>query len=155
MEFRLKRSDGSAIDATFSAHQGATWTEIVIASSGGSPGEVINAEYTDGLETLLARLATLDATVVGVVLSSGPQSTQSIARRLIELEHHHYPIQLSPSLDVVRLRADITRGSSHTLSESEGGGNPRRRLSILAIAGLKNSTLGQGSVLELLIGEAV
>lgn len=155
MEFRLKRSNGSVIDATFSVHQGATWTEIVIASSGGSPGEVINAEYTDGLETLLGRLATLEATIIGVVLSSGPQSTQSIARRLIELEHHHYPIQLSLSLDVVKLRADITRGSSRTLSESEGGGNPRRRLSILAVAGLKNSTLGQGSVLKLLTGESV
>jgi hypothetical protein len=155
MEFRLRRSDGSAIDATFSAHQGATWTEIVIASSGGSPGEVINAEYTDGLETLLDRLAALDTTIVGVVLSSGPQSTQSIARRLIELEHHHYPIQLSSSLDVPKLRADITRGSSRTLSESDGGGNPRRRLSILAVAGPKNATLGQGSVLELLTGEAV
>ena len=155
MEFRLKRSNGSVIDATFSAHQGATWTEIVISASGGSPGEVINAEYTEGLETLLARLATLDATIVGVVLSSGPQSAQSIGRRLIGLEHHQYPIQLSSSLDVVKLRADITRGSSHTLSESEGGGNPRRRLSILVVAGLKNSTLGQGSVIELLMGEAV
>jgi hypothetical protein len=151
----LKRSDGSSIDASFQSYQGATWTEIVIASSGGSPGRIINAEYAEGLENLLLRLAALGATIVGVVLSSGPQSTQSIARRLIELEHHHYPIQLSPSLDVVRLRADITRGSSHTLSESEGGGNPRRRLSILAVAGLKNSTLGQGSVLELLTGEAV
>lgn len=155
MEFRLKRSNGSVIDATFSAHQGATWTEIVIASSGGSPGEVINAEYTEGLETLLARLATLDATIVGVVLSSGPQSAQSIGRRLIGLEHHQYPIQLSSSLDIVKLRADITRGSSHTLSESEGGGNPRRRLSILVVAGLKNSTFEQGSVIELLTGEPV
>ena len=136
MDFKLKRDDGSTIDATFSAHQGATWTEIVIASSGGSPGEVINAGYTDGLVTLLARLGALNASIVGVVLSSGPQSTQSIARRL-------------------KLRADITRGSSHTLSESERGGNPRRRLSILVTAGVKNLTLGQGDVLELLTGEAV
>jgi hypothetical protein len=155
MDFKLKRDDGSTIDATFSVHQGATWTEIVIASSGGSPGEVINAGYTDGLETLLARLGALNASIVGVVLSSGPQSTQSIARRLIELEHHHFPVQLNPSVDVVKLRADITRGSSHTLSESERGGNPRRRLSILVTAGVKNLTLGQGDVLELLKGEAI
>lgn len=153
MEFRLKRSNGTAIDATFSVHQGATWTEIVIAASGGSPGEVINAEYAEGLETLLARLAALDATIVGVILSSGPQSTQSIAMRLIELEQHHYPIQLISSPDVSRLRADITRGSSRTLSESDGGGNPRRRLSILTVAGPKNATLGQGNILELLTGE--
>jgi hypothetical protein len=155
MEFRLRHSNGSAIDATFEVHQGATWTEFVIASSGGSPGQVINSEYTIGLETLLARLATLDVIIVGIILSSRPQSAQSIGRRLIELEHHHYPIQLSSSLNVARLRADITQGSSHTLSLSEGGGNPRRRLSILTVAGFKNSTLGQGSVIELLTGGAV
>jgi hypothetical protein len=155
MEFRLKRSDGSSIDASFQSYQGATWTEIVIASSGGSPGRIINAEYAEGLENLLLRLAALGATIVGVVLSSGPQSTQSIARRLIELEHHQYPIELGSSLDVFKLRADIARGSSHTLSQSDRGGNPRRRLSILVIAGPENVTLEQGNILEVLTAEAV
>lgn len=153
LQYRLKRSDGSLIDSRFTIHYGATWTEITISSSGGSPDEVINSEYTEGLEAILQRLASAHATLIGVILNSGPQTEQAISERIVGLDTYQYPVLLNSVEEIPALRAAITRHSSRTLSGSQSGGNPRRRISLLVVAGVKNSLLAEGDLVTLLQAE--
>lgn len=153
MDFRLKRTDGTVIDSRFEAHNGATWSEITIASSGGSPDEVINAEYTEGLEEILRRLAKAEATLIAVILNSGPQTQHAISERLVVLDDFQYPVLLNSVRDVSALRAAITRHSSRTLSKSQSGGNPRRRISLLVVVVERGELITEGDLVTLLNAE--
>ena len=150
MEFKLKRTDGTVIDSRFEAHTGATWSEITIASSGGGPDDVINSEYTEGLEEILRRLAFSNATLIAVILNSSPQTQRPISERIVDLDNFRYPVQLNYVQDLVALRAAITRHASRTLSSSQSGGNPRRRISLLIVAGARGVGIPEEDLVSLL-----
>lgn len=150
LKYKLKRADGSTIDAQFTLHMGATWTEITLAASGGSPGDVVNPDYIECLDELLARLGRADAMVVGIVISSVPYLKHAISERMLALDRYRYPLNLAEVSEVADLRAEITKIASHTLSEALAGGNPRRRISLLVSMQGSHQQLSEADVVTLL-----
>jgi hypothetical protein len=150
MKYKLQRLNGTLIDAQFTLHTGASWTEVALSSSGGSPGAVINPEYTEGLQELLERLGKIKATLVGVVLSSNPYSKHAVSERILSLERYRYPLQLAEVSEASVLRTEITKAASHTLSESVTGGNPRRRISLLVSLQENSQTSSEAALAVLL-----
>jgi hypothetical protein len=154
LKYKLKRADGSTVDAQFTLHIGATWNEVTLAASGGSPGEVVNPDYTECLDELLARLGRADAIVVGILISSVPYSKHAISERILLLERYRYPINIAEVGEVTALRAEITKVASHTLSEALAGGNPRRRISLLVSMQAHGQPLSEAAFAGLLSAQA-
>src|SRR4051794_32506908 len=101
------RKDGSTVDASFDV-SALPGFEIVYhhkAGARGSPRSV-NADYHEGLELLLERLAGLEATIIGISVDSGVARALDPTERELDLG---FPIALDSSTDAAILRLSITR----------------------------------------------
>jgi len=123
------RPDGTTIDATFEVVP-VTVVDLIYYHKAGARGSprAVNQDYHEGLETLLARLASVLATIVCILVDS------STARRLAPHDRKlglNFPIDLSPDMDLHVLRLDITRAQK-SVSRRPGvesvGGNDQKRI---------------------------
>ncbi|RAU93510.1 hypothetical protein DQP58_16295 [Mycobacterium colombiense] len=125
------REGGSELDATFEISSLPVF-EIVYhhkAGGRGSPRSV-NADYHEGLELLLSRLAKKKATILGIAVDSSVARELDPEDRELQLD---FPIQLGPSLDVHELRLIITRAQKRIARRPDaklGGGNDQKRIKI-------------------------
>lgn len=126
-----RRDDGSQVDATFELSQ-IPWFEIVYHHKAGardSPRSV-NADYHEGLELLLSRLASVRAKIIGISVDSGVARDLDPDDRELELE---FPIDLDPTVDCGVLRLEITRAQKSIARRPDAkpdGGNDQKRILI-------------------------
>jgi hypothetical protein len=101
------REDGSPIDATFELSE-VPWFEITYHHKAGTRGgpRSVNADYHEGLEVLLTRLASVRAKIIGISVDSGIARELHPDDRELDLE---FPIDLDPTVDCRSLRLEITR----------------------------------------------
>src|SRR4051812_35509861 len=121
------REDGSTVDASFDVSALPVF-EIVYhhkAGARGSPRSV-NADYHEGLQLLLSRLAAVGATILGISVDSGVALALDPAARELDLQ---FPIVLDSSTDAAILRLDITRAQKPVARRPDakrGGGNDQK-----------------------------
>lgn len=123
------RSDGTQVEATFELSSVAVFELVYHHKAGGrnSPRSV-NADYHEGLELLLERLAAVGTTILRIAVDSG------VARDLPEPERElslQFPIDLNSAVDIGELRLDITRAQKLVARRSDakpGGGNDQKQI---------------------------
>lgn len=126
-----RREDGSRLDATFEL-SAVPLFELVFHNKAGARGSArsVNVDYHEALEVLLARLAALRATIVGIRVDSSTARELDPPDRELQLE---FPIDLSPETNAYELRLEITRAQKSIARRSTakpGGGNDQKRIRI-------------------------
>ena len=97
------------------------------AGARGSPRSV-NADYHEGLELLLSRLAAVGTTILGISVESGVAHALDAAERELGLE---FPIPVDGSTDAAILRLTITRAQklvARRPGAKPGGGNDQKTI---------------------------
>ena len=123
------RDDGTALEATFEVSQLPVFDLVFHHKAGArdSPRSV-NADYHEALETLLARLASVRATILGIAVDSAIAQELPPDERELRLD---FPIALSADTDTASLRLDITRAQKPIARRPDakpGGGNDQKRI---------------------------
>lgn len=126
-----RRDDGTTVDATFELTSIPLFEIVYHHKAGrrGSPRSV-NADYHEGLELLLARLATVGCVIHGIAVDSGVARELSPEQRELDLR---YPLEVTDRTDVGRLRLEITRSQKSIARRADakpGGGNDQKRIRI-------------------------
>ena len=120
------------IDAAFSvAVTGPQAFEIVLESSGGSPGskKARNPEYRRALLELLRRCASIAQTLDDCQVVSGPaMALPESERRVSPTGGFTYPIALTTATDFEALTNALTTPQTRIASSVPSGGSPRKRL---------------------------
>jgi len=135
------RDDGSAVDATFEIEE-LTVFDIVYHHKAGARGSQrsVNADYHEGLEIVLRRLALLRATILGISVDSAVARDLPAEDRELGLP---FPLQLNATTDVGSLRLDITRAQKPIARRPDvkpGGGNDQKRIRLtVAYSGPRRS----------------
>lgn len=145
------RSDKSRVDATFELSSVAVF-ELVYHHKAGARDSArsVNADYHEGLELLLARLASIGTTILRIAVDSGKARELPEADRELVLP---FPIVLDGVGDLVELRKDITRAQKAVARRpgaKPGGGNDQKR--ILLTLECHGSDLSLEELREVLIG---
>jgi hypothetical protein len=130
------RSDGTTVDATFELTSTVLF-EIVYHHKAGARGSdrSVNADYHEGLELVLTRLATLGCSIHGIAVDSGVARELPPEQRELDLR---YPLELTERTDVKSLRLDITRAQKPVARREDakpGGGNDQKRIRITFTSG--------------------
>lgn len=127
--------DGQILDAEFDIEEAAAGFEIVLHSNGGvSRGKpAYNPDYIRCLETILTRLAAIQASLDGAWVDSKALADLGPDRRRVGLETANYPIRLFDVSDIRDLRLQIRRSVSRigrAVSQTPGTGNKKLRLAV-------------------------
>lgn len=123
------RPDGTRLDATFELSSVAVFELVYHHKAGGrDSARSVNADYHEGLELLLARLAMVGTTILRIAIDSG------VARELPEADRElglPFPIVVNRNVDVGELRKEITRAQKTVARRpgaKPGGGNDQKRI---------------------------
>lgn len=126
-----RRDDGTTVDATFEVHAVPVFDVIYHHKAGGRNSErSVNSDYHEGLELLLARLAALRSSILGISVDSSVALALPAEERELDLA---YPIDLGERTDVARLRRRITKAQKSVARRPDakpGGGNDQKRIRI-------------------------
>jgi hypothetical protein len=125
-------AEGTELDATFDLARESVFcvTYHHKAGASGDPRSV-NADYHQGLELLLERLASLGAEILDISVDS------SVARKLAQPDRRlnlHFPIRLEQGKNIRKLRMDITRAQKPIARRPgvrPGGGNDQKTIRML------------------------
>jgi hypothetical protein len=126
-----RRDDGTAVDATFEVHVVPVFDLIYHHKAGGrNSARSVNADYHEGLELLLGRLARIGCSILGISVDSSVARELAPADRELDLA---YPIEVGERTDVAHLRRRITKAQKSVARKSDtkpGGGNDQKRIRI-------------------------
>jgi hypothetical protein len=133
--FRVHDAAGEPIAATFDVEADDMSLSLVLHSAGGGASRLLggvprNADYTQGLETLLRRLGQLSASITDAYVDSDRVQTLSLDSRRLEVQEWHYPIRLADVSDYDGLRRGLTRAQKSIGSTASSGGNERRKIRV-------------------------
>lgn len=126
-----RSADGTALDATFELNTVPVFDIIYHHKAGGrGTDRSVNADYHQGLELLLERLAQLQVSILGIAVDSGVARELDPAHRELALD---FPIDLRPGMSSYELRLSITRAQKPVARRADarpGGGNDQKRIRI-------------------------
>jgi uncharacterized protein DUF3883 len=151
---KVIRDDGVVLDATFSLTEDPL--SVVFESAGGKTGvNARNRQYSEGLTTILRRLADVDATVAEVRVESLVTRRLPVEQQRIRLARHALPLRIRDVVDFDDLKRDISRGAREPGARpgSQRGGSSRRLRLVLSHPGRDHEALaeqlsGSGTPLE-------
>jgi len=135
---QIVEDDGTNIDAHFALHTFLGQPTGLLFKAGG--GKKLNKQYVQGLDTLLVRLASIEATITDAYVDSGEVRQLSIASRRLPLPADQiYPCQLSSISDLIILRKSFLTamkviGRSPTAKQTSGSS---RKAFTLLIGGIQ------------------
>jgi hypothetical protein len=144
--------DGVELDATFELSTVPVFDIVYHHKAGGreSPRSV-NIDYNPGLELLLARLARLQLTILGISVDSSVARERSPAKRELALD---FPIALRPDMNIYELRLKISRAQKPIAQRANvkpgSKGNSQRRIRITLTG--DNPLLNYDQLLKFLVG---
>lgn len=124
--------DGATIEATFELSTVPVFEIIYHHKAGGRESQrSVNADYNQGLELLLARLAQLQMTILGIALDSSVAHELDPADRELALD---FPIKLRPNMNIYELRLNISRAQKPVARRANvkpgSDGNSQKRIRI-------------------------
>lgn len=117
------------VDATFELTAIPIF-ELVYHHKAGARGSrrSVNADYHEGLELLLRRLALVGCSILGIAVDSSVARHLRPEDRELDLD---YPIELDRGTDPHELRLEITRAQKPVARRPDaklGGGNDQKRI---------------------------
>lgn len=126
-----RRPDGTVVEATFELSSVPVY-DLVYHHKAGARGSArsVNADYHEGLELLLARMAALGVSILGISVDSAVAREFDPADRELDLP---FPVTVDASTDVAALRLDITRAQKPVARRPDaksGGGNDQKKIRI-------------------------
>jgi hypothetical protein len=144
------RADGTLIDATFELDAVPVF-EIVYHHKAGRRGgpRSVNADYHEGLRLLLERLASVDATVLGISVDSSVALKLEPWERELDLP---FPIELDSGTDCEALRLQITRAQKPVARREDAkpdGGNDQKRIRLTFTP---RQRLDEADLVQVLVG---
>jgi hypothetical protein len=124
--------DGTKLEATFELIAVPVFEIVYHHKAGGRQSErSVNADYNQGLELLLTRLAQLRVTMLGIAVDSSVAHELDPADRELALD---FPIELRPEMNVYELRLRISRAQKPIGRRSDAkpgsDGNSQKRIRI-------------------------
>jgi hypothetical protein len=128
---RIRTDNGAELDASFRVERVGNLNHIIWESRGGTRGsaEARNADYAEGLELLLRRLASSGLRLGDVWVDSRDTSTTPPAERRVVLEGDPYPITITDA-GALRRKLSAAQARVGRARGAKGGGNQTRRLRI-------------------------
>jgi hypothetical protein len=130
---RVYDDDDAELDATFSVTRTAIGCVLTVESRGpgGTGPKARNAQYNEGLQLLITRLAKLGATLDDARLASRNARDLSEDQRRLKLQHE-YPILLS-DVNAEELRGELGAAQAATGRQpgAAGPGNPTKRIELV------------------------
>lgn len=126
--------DGTELEATFELSTVPVFEIVYHHKAGGreSPRS-LNADYNQGLEVLLARLAQLQMTILGIAVDSSVAHELDPADRELALD---FPINLHPDTSIYDLRMKVSRAQKpiarrpNVKPGSDGNSQKRIRIAV-------------------------
>lgn len=151
---KVARDDGTIIDATFLVEESPL--SVVIESAGGRIGvNARNRDYSEGLTTILRRLAGIGAVLPEIRVESLRSRGMPLEEQRIRLSRHSFPLALGSVGDLEDLKRDISRAAREpgARADARRGGSSRRLRMLLESAQVEAAALesqlgGTGAVLE-------
>jgi hypothetical protein len=130
---RLVDDHGVLLDAEFDIEPVRNGVDIILHSRSGGAGSARhrNPDYFRALETLLARLASIDAQILSIAVDSRVARELPVDHRVIDLI---YPLRPSREPDLEMLRRRITEGQRTIASRGTPAlhrGNNHKRIRIM------------------------
>jgi len=124
--------DGAALDATFELSTVPVFEIVYHHKAGGRESQrSLNADYNQGLEVLLARLAQLQVTILGIAVDSSVARELDPADRELALD---FPIKLQPDASIYDLRMKVSRAQKPIARRANvkpgSDGNSQKRIRI-------------------------
>jgi hypothetical protein len=149
-----RRPDGSVVEATFELSSIPVFDLVYRHKAGGRDGpRSVNADYMEGLELVLARLASVGASILGISVDS------RVARELDPVEREldlPFPLEIDSTTNVAALRSDITRAQKPIARRAKakpGGGNDQKTIRITIAC--NDQHLEYGPLVALLVHDSV
>jgi superfamily II DNA or RNA helicase/diadenosine tetraphosphate (Ap4A) HIT family hydrolase len=128
---RVRKDDGSALDASFRVERVGDAVSIVYESRGGTRGSEAerNSDYAAGLEVLLERMKGAGLKIADLVVESRDTATLRLEERRIGGETANYPVAIK---DPASMRKWISTEQAKVgrAPGARGAGNRTRRLRI-------------------------
>jgi hypothetical protein len=124
---RLRRADGSEVDATYRVERKDGQTSIVFEARGGTKGtsSAQNTEYGEGLRLLLEKLAAEGAVITDAAVESRATAELTLEERRLDLGEP-YPVAIG---DAEELRRRIGKAQERIGRAPEArGGNATKRI---------------------------
>ena len=127
--------DGEILEAEFDVEETEAGFDVVLHSNGGvSRGKPAhNPDYIAGLETILLRLKSRDATLDGAWVDSKEVAELERSKRTVTLQALEFPVRLSDVPDIGEFRLEIRRSVALIGGRGDGApgtGNKKLRLGL-------------------------
>jgi hypothetical protein len=139
---RIRRDDGTVVDASFRIERAGDAVEIVFEAGGGTRGTAAarNTEYAAGLELVLRRLGEAGLALSDVLVDTRDTRSLTPEERRVVLASGAYPVVIA---DAAALRREISAGQKRVgrAPGAKGSGNQTRRLR-LGVVGLGGVAAG-------------
>jgi hypothetical protein len=149
-------NDGATLEATFELSTVPVFEIVYHHKAGGrESARSVNADYNQGLELLLARLAQLQVTILGIVVDSSVALELEPADRELALD---FPIKLRADVNTYELRLNISRAQKPIARRANvkpgSDGNSQKRIRITLTG--DNPSLNYDQLLHYLVsGESL
>jgi len=155
---KVHDDNGNELDATFSVEDAGEHLSVVFESKGGTRGspDARNIDYNQGLELLLARLASLEGVLVDTVIETRDTSNLPAEQRRVVVDGTAFPISLADVYDIAGFRKSMSSAQSKLgrAPGSRGGGNPTKRIRLtVGVPGLNDERLASLLVGDVSTGE--
>lgn len=146
---KMRRADGSAVDASFRVEPVGDAVSIVFESRGGTRGskDERNTEYTPGLLLLLERLRERGLRIADAVVESRDTMTVPIEDRRLQLDGRAYPLVIDDA-DAVRRALSAAQAKVERTPGARGPGNATKRIRLL----IEGSAIGATELAAILEG---
>jgi hypothetical protein len=141
---KVVRDDGVVLDATFSVSEDPL--SVVFESAGGKTGvNARNRHYSEGLTTILRRLADVDAVVTEIRVESLVTRRLPVEQQRIRLTRHALPLRMRDVVDIDDLKRDVSRGARDPGARpgSQRGGSSRRLRLVVSHPGRDHEALAE------------
>ncbi|CAN5907966.1 hypothetical protein BH11MYX4_BH11MYX4_05070 [soil metagenome] len=146
---KMRRADGTPVDATFRVEPVGDSVSIVFESRGGTRGskEERNAEYTAGLLLILERLRERGLRIADAVVESRDTMTIPVEERRLQLDGRAYPLVIDDA-DAVRRALSAAQAKVGRAPGARGAGNATKRIRLL----IEGSAIGASDLAASLEG---
>jgi hypothetical protein len=146
---KMRRADGTPVDASFRVEPVGDSLSIVLESRGGARGSKgeRNTEYTQGLLLLLERLRERGLRIADAAVESRDTMAVPVEERRLHLESHPYPFVID-NAEEVRRALSAAQANIGRAPGARGAGNSTKRIRVL----LEANGLGADELARLIEG---
>ncbi|MDP1915396.1 MAG: DEAD/DEAH box helicase family protein [Myxococcales bacterium] len=129
---KVRRADGTQVDASFCVEPVGENASIVLEARGGTGGssDEQNSEYSEGLELVLTRLRERGLTIADAYVESRDTVTLPLAERRLQLDDRPYPVAVD-DVQSVKKALSAAQAKVGRAPGAKGAGNSTKRIRLV------------------------